>query len=728
MIDTSGSEPRLYSHWPALVVLTLGLYVVWLSTAPYALGRGLFPATLVFLVRAIVVWAASQALGKMEQAKRLHAWRVFVVGLMIWLAVDALSLIEWSLSGTLTGAPSFRDLLRLAGYLAIGYALATYPMSHPERFGRVREALDMLILFLAILSLAWLVFFRPAASAGYLNIPQIFWLSINPVLDIVLLVLALRQALLRVRIRGSLPFLLISMAAAIMFVSDLGASFEGLDVPPPASLVQAGWMAATALFGFAVQQSARDSVETDLALDHEPVVRLASRLEPLIPVALTYAVVAYLLFDLWFSGSLDWVGVGLSVTLIVLLFGRQAVILGQQEMRQFAALVNATGDLAFIADQGGVLRMANPALLSLLDRPAGQGLLALRDFISIPAGSSTDFEDLLVEAAQRGWSGEVMLRANDSTPVPVLLSLDPVVSASTGQVMIAGTGHDLSLIRKREDDLRVALDEIDAARAELAVLNTELESKVEDRTRELQQTVADLARLNEELTTLDQLKSEFVALVSHELRSPLTNIRSGIELVLEAHPDINVDTRDSLALVQEETSRLSHFVETILDLSALEAGKFHLEKQALNVVEAFENARQHLTRRIGDREIIAGFEDDLPVLVSDRSAIESVFYHLLDNGLKYAPDSDLKVRGWVEGNRLFVSIEDHGPGIPPAQHEKVFDMFHRLDASDARDVYGHGLGLPMVKRLLEALGGSIMIENSSRQGTTVKFWVPVEGP
>jgi len=725
VISASEPQDRLYRHWPALVLVIASLYVIWLNSARYALGRGLFPAILVFVVRAVVVWVGLRALSEMPDAQRMNAWRILVVGLLIWLFVDALILLEWSISGTLTASPSVRDLFRLAGYLAVGYALASYPMSHPERFGRVRESLDVLILSLAILSLAWLIFFRPAASAGYLNIPQIFWLSINPLFDVVLLVLAVRQALLRVRIRSSVPFLLISIAAGIKFVSDLGASFEGLEAPPPASLVQAGWMASMALFGFALQKSAQEKVDSGLALDHEPIVRLASRMEPLIPVALTYTVVAYLLFDWWFSGALDWVGVGMSLVLIVLLFGRQAVILGQQEMRQFAALVRATGDLAFIAEQDGSLRMANPALLSTISRLENQALPDLPEFISIPPESEPNLESLLSDAARKGWSGEVTLRTHASTEVPVLLSLDPVVSARTGQVMIAGTGHDLSLIRKREDDLRVALEEINAARSELAELNTELESKVEDRTRELKQTVADLARLNKELTTLDQLKSEFVALVSHELRSPLTNIRSGIELVLDAHPDISSSTRESLTLVQEETSRLSYFVETILDISALEAGKFHLEAQAFTMEDAFSSALQRLTRQIDQREIIAEFEPDLPTLLSDRSAIESVFYHLVDNGLKYAPECDIYVRAWAEDQRLYVSIEDRGPGIPADQHEKVFDMFHRLDASDARDVYGHGLGLPMVKRLLEALGGSIMIEESNKQGTTMTFWVPV---
>lgn len=724
----SDSENPLFKHWLALVIVLAGLYAIWLNMARFIMGRGLFPTILVFLVRILVAWVSLLSLQAIEDPMRSKAWRTLVVGLLIWLVVDAMAVIEWSLTGTLAGAPSIRDLLRLAGFMAIGYTLVTYPMSHPERFGRVREALDVFILILAILGLTWLIFFRPTANAGNINIPQLIWLSIYPVLDIILLVFALRQALLRVRVRGSIPFLLIFTATAISFVSDLSASFEGLDSPPSASLVQIGWISSAALFGLAVQRASRERSQGALALDHEPIVRLASRMEPLIPVALTYTVVGFLLFDWWFSGALDWVGVGMSAALIVLLFGRQAAIAGQQEMRQFAALVRATGDLAFIVDLDGSLRMANPALSSALGELPETNLPNLNSIIRIDAESDLDFHNLLSHAAQQSWSGEVdIVTTKQSEAFPVLLSLDPVVSARSGEVMIAGTAHDLSQIRKREDDLRVALNDIDAARTELAELNAELENKVDDRTQELKQTVADLARLNEELMTLDQLKTEFVALVSHELRSPLTNIRSGIEVILEAHPGLSGDTRESLALVESETRRLSRFVETILDISTLEAGKFPLEIQEVRIEAAYESALARLIPQLEGHKIELEIEPDLPSLKTDRTALESVFYHLLDNSIKYADEGVIGVNIRYQDRRINVSISDEGPGIPVEQHGKVFEMFHRLDASDAREVYGHGLGLPMVKRLLEALGGGIKIDAQSEAGMTISFWVPVEG-
>jgi signal transduction histidine kinase len=307
--------------------------------------------------------------------------------------------------------------------------------------------------------------------------------------------------------------------------------------------------------------------------------------------------------------------------------------------------------------------------------------------------------------------------------LPALISLSPFENIRWGGVFIAGTAHDLSPIRDRENRLREVLEEVGAARLELSKLNAELESKVEERTNELQNTIEDLARLNEELQTLDQLKSDFVALVSHELRAPLTNIRSGIELVLDHGQDLNEQTNQSLALVQAEIYRLMHFVESILDLSALEAGGIQFEMVPVDLKSSATAAHSRLSPEAGAKRIHINIDDDVPQVLADERTLESVFFHLLDNSLKYAPTGNIEVDAAAEMGRISIEIRDRGPGIPEDQHEKVFEMFHRLDTSDAREVYGHGLGLPMVRRLLEAMGGGVRIDSEFSPGTRIVFWL-----
>jgi signal transduction histidine kinase len=270
------------------------------------------------------------------------------------------------------------------------------------------------------------------------------------------------------------------------------------------------------------------------------------------------------------------------------------------------------------------------------------------------------------------------------------------------------------------------MEQIAHARNDLARLNAELEDKVEGRTRELEDTVADLERLNEELKTLDNLKSEFVALVSHELRAPLTNIRGGIELVLKSRSKLGKKSSQSLQLVQDETERLSLFVETILDLSALEAGRFHLSLSPLSIAEVLERTIARFPARTVKSRVKTKIKKNMPPVIADERALDSVFFHLLDNAVKYAPSGDIIIEAQEEPEMVVITVADSGPGIPADQREHVFEMFHRLDASDAREVYGHGLGLPMVSRLLDAMGGGIRVDEEALVGTRLEFWLPKE--
>ncbi|MGB2896423.1 MAG: HAMP domain-containing sensor histidine kinase [Anaerolineales bacterium] len=720
-MEVNSRLSELYSrHWPVFLGLVTAFYVLWIALAPEAMEGSLFPTVLVFGVRLMVAWAAAKALPRIRLESEQRAWRLLAVALLIWAAADALAVLLWILRGQPLSMPSFRELLMLAGYLAALTAFITYPTDQPGRFGRLREALDLAILIISVLTIAWFIFLGSTFRARTISLGEAFWLSVLPTLDLILLVLVLRLNLLRKHPQERWVFTILTLALAVFFVSDLGNGLlrgeARIGMP---SFVEAGWMAGMTLIGISYQ--ILQGRYADSRQEEPRRMEWRLRIELLLPVAFTYAVVGYILFDWWYVGALDWVGVGAAGILILLLFARQGVITGQQEMLQFAAIINATKDLAFICTSAGDIRLSNPALRNAIGDGKTQNV---NSFIHIEGDVQASFDTILERALDGGWSGEVAISSEDGSRFPVHLSLSLIEDARGQNTLLAGTAHDLTTIRERENDLRKALEQIDQARNDLSRLNTELENKVEERTRELEKTVADLERLNEELKTLDSLKSEFVALVSHELRAPLTNIRGGIELVLKSRSRFGKKSSESLQLVQAEIKRLSQFVETILDLSALEAGRFQLALSPLSIEDVLKKTMARFPDRNVKSRIKTEIEDGLTLVIADVRALDSVFFHLLDNAMKYAPSGDIIIEAQEEQGKVVLAVSDSGPGIPPIQREQVFEMFHRLDTSDAREVYGHGLGLPMVSRLLEAMGGGIRVDEKALTGTRLEFWLP----
>jgi PAS domain S-box-containing protein len=709
---------------PSKAFITAGgviaAYLIWFVLDPGSQVRFRISAVLLFFLWLYAALKSRSVIqhGRLGEVER--SWRYLSVAIWIWAATYAIDGTAVAFFGKPLGSPSVVDLLRLAGYLgALSFAVS-YPVSPPGRFGRLRDTLDIVILIIAVLTLDWLIFIRPVFTVGLAQPGEVFWISLNPVFDTILLVLLVRLLLNHSGKPQNTLFKALSLSFFTLFLADLAGSYQVLNhevIVSPFLGLNIGLCVGFMLFTFSrLQEKVNASSPSHGAIPRG----LAYRFERLLPLALTYIVVGFILIDWWLSGTVDWVGIVSAAFLVLLLFARQGVVAGQQEMVQYAALVNATADMAFICDQEGYLILANPALKAAVGIPDGQdGSVNISEFMQVDKGAGYAFMRTTLE----GWTGEIEFRSAEGGVFPVLLSINPLSEWRGSELLLAGTAHDLSVIREREDDLRAAVGEIDQARQELAILNSELEDKVRVRTHELQSMVADLERLNEELQALDRLKSEFVALVSHELRAPLTNIRSGVELILNQYPDISGAARTSLTLVQKETGRLTDFVEMILDLSALEAGRFELEIHPIPPADVAAIARDRLQidqniERIR-LDIPAGIRD----MCADEAALGSVVYHLLDNALKYAPQGEIVINAWDEEEHVFMAVQDEGPGIPIEAREMIFDMFHRLDASDAREIYGYGLGLPMAHRLIDAMGGGIYVDEVER-GTRMVFWLP----
>ena len=241
------------------------------------------------------------------------------------------------------------------------------------------------------------------------------------------------------------------------------------------------------------------------------------------------------------------------------------------------------------------------------------------------------------------------------------------------------------------------------------------------------------AELYETARELDRMKSEFVAVVSHEVRTPLTAIQGSLELVLdERYFQMADKMRELLTICQTNVEKLRTLINEILDFSKLEANRLSLNFLPLDIVEV---AREVVTsmESIAEPKSIRLHLDaapDLPIIQADRMRVGQVITNLIGNALKFTPDGgkvDVTLDGHADGGILCV-VADTGPGIASHDTGKLFQKFQQLDSSMTRKQGGTGLGLVISKGLVEGHGGRIWVESEVGVGSRFCFLLPERPP
>ena len=232
---------------------------------------------------------------------------------------------------------------------------------------------------------------------------------------------------------------------------------------------------------------------------------------------------------------------------------------------------------------------------------------------------------------------------------------------------------------------------------------------------------------NERLEEVDQLKSEFVALASHELRTPLTGIFGFSELLSDSE-EITEEQRKWAAHIHGEAGRLAEIVEDLLDVASIESGDIELASDAVefeDVIATVIESHAHSTDR-------HGFEVDCPggvVVQGDGSRLIEVLGNLVENAIKYSPDGgSVWIRGEETDHALSVSVRDEGLGIPKHELPRLFTRFHRIPRPEHENIRSTGLGLYIVKQLVERMRGEVGVQSVEGDGSTFWFTVPLATP
>jgi Osmosensitive K+ channel histidine kinase len=254
----------------------------------------------------------------------------------------------------------------------------------------------------------------------------------------------------------------------------------------------------------------------------------------------------------------------------------------------------------------------------------------------------------------------------------------------------------------------------------LEAMNHSLEEMVTDRTQHLETATAQLAAANDDLRKLDRMKSEFVSLVSHQLRAPLTNINGALEIVAEDADRLPPSSRRTLQILTLESQRLSRLIQTILDVSRIESGRLTFRPGAVAMEPLLARSCASTLEVEPDRPLTLSVPAILPPAWADEMLVEEVVRNLLENAVHYSrPGTPIDVVARESAASISVAVTDHGPGVPPDEHEQIFRSFHRLGDAETSPS-GYGLGLYFADKLIRALGGAITVESP--------IWPDPDGP
>jgi signal transduction histidine kinase len=407
----------------------------------------------------------------------------------------------------------------------------------------------------------------------------------------------------------------------------------------------------------------------------------------------------------------------------------QLLVARQRENERMMALHRASALIAAETDPGDVVREVLEAASTLLGRGSASlyrwdehaGVLRLAETARAERAAMAA-PQLLREG--EGVSGQAFL-----TQRPVIVNdyarWEHAVTATreAGQtaalsVPLARAGQRLGALTVRSMSAVTRFDDDDARllglfgdQAVAALTTAEL--------------VAQQRRAVEQLEQLNSAKSDFVSIVSHEFRTPLTGIQGFSELMRDE--DLTVaEMKEYAGDINKDAQRLNRMITEMLDLDRMESGRMTLHRELTDLNAIVSEAAGRLAPNSPRHPIQLKLDPELPLVEIDKDKVNQVLLNLLSNAVKYSPGGGpITVTTRVEGQLVHVFVRDSGLGIPADSLEKVFERFSRLESGATRYIQGTGLGLPISRQIIEMHGGKAWVESTPGEGSVFQFTLPV---
>ena len=234
---------------------------------------------------------------------------------------------------------------------------------------------------------------------------------------------------------------------------------------------------------------------------------------------------------------------------------------------------------------------------------------------------------------------------------------------------------------------------------------------------------------NIKIKELERLKSEFLATMSHELRTHLNSITGFVSMILQGiSGEINEEQRKQLSMVHSSSVHLLNLINDILDISKIEAGRMSFSKERFNIKDVISEVVQNVSPLISKKEVklITEIPDEIPEIYSDKRRVFQILLNLVSNAIKFTEKGEVRIKCEVDGDKLKISVSDTGKGIKEEDMETLFEAFRQISGSARRRYQGAGLGLYLSKKLVTLLGGEIWVESEYGKGSTFTFTLPLK--
>ena len=294
-------------------------------------------------------------------------------------------------------------------------------------------------------------------------------------------------------------------------------------------------------------------------------------------------------------------------------------------------------------------------------------------------------------------------------------------SAGGKSILLGQAMLELGLVSRETLDQVITL-QILKLQGTLRGMNMNLQRLVEERTQELQQAL-------ERLTELNNLKSNFISNISHELRTPLTHLKGYLDILAEGDfGSLNEKQLEAIDILKRSEERLEFLIDDLIQFSLASRGEMNISPHPIEIGQLVQTSIGRVSQKIKDKDIQLKVDvpSKLPEVKADNKKLAWVMNQLLDNAIKFTPHGGrIHIQAYANGGYVKVAITDTGIGIPADRVDEIFEPFHQLDGSNTRRYSGTGLGLTMVRHIIEAHGSSIEVESLENKGSRFQFSLPI---